>query len=532
MSYKKIFQGVEKLDSIEESATADQTDAEILTAFESETGRDVSDDGEVIDSIPSQINPLALSQGVQMTGVTSGSNGIQIANNDDINFGTGDFSLVWVGSLPDWTPSTGYFLLTKDAGNANGYGLYIRGGGKLSIYMNNVSLANASTIVNTIPDGDCAVIVCVCVRETATTAGSMTYYVNDVKLGDTITLAAETPTTVSNISILYTAGTHASRTASTTLATYTYNRALDADDVSYLYKYGVHPADRWGSMTSLATGNNYTFSDDVANATEFNSTYTVQVTSAITATVASNVLAIVSGGIGKKGLTFTDFTTNSQVRVNFNITAISETWYLYDYDGANLIVLDTITSVGVYDAVLTFSGGYGLRLFTETLGGSITIDGSTGFNIIPLGATLALEPENIQLSPGQWLDAANNHHAKLPEEGTSLIRPQSDGEIRWTNTWAASSAGQYLGGINEDIFPSDKIRIEWISIQTATTGVNITIGDQTDTDRYVESVALAEEMDISSPAHRNHDGTNLKLVITPSGTYTGSITTVIKYTLI
>ena len=42
-----------KLDGIEAGATADQTDAEILSAFETETGRDVSADGTKLDGIES-----------------------------------------------------------------------------------------------------------------------------------------------------------------------------------------------------------------------------------------------------------------------------------------------------------------------------------------------------------------------------------------------------------------------------------------------------------------------------------------------
>jgi len=153
------------------------------------------------------------------------------------------------------------------------------------------------------------------------------------------------------------------------------------------------------------------------------------------------------------------------------------------------------------------------------------------FSVKSIGCTLQLESENLQPVPGQWLEP-NGHHAKLPAAGCTLMQPERDGLIEWTNTWSASSAGQYVGGINENIFPSDNIRIEWIRFETETTGVNITLGDQSDTDRYVESVALENELDVSSPAKRNHDGTNLKLVITPSGSYTGSIKTTVKYTLV
>jgi hypothetical protein len=40
------------------------------------------------------INPKDMSQGVHMTYAASGSSGIQVVDNDNINFGTGDFTNV------------------------------------------------------------------------------------------------------------------------------------------------------------------------------------------------------------------------------------------------------------------------------------------------------------------------------------------------------------------------------------------------------------------------------------------------------
>src|SRR6056297_3128839 len=67
-------------------------------------------DGGAIEQITAPVkNPLALSQAIHMTAADSGSNGIQVANNDDINFGTGDFTLVWKGSVPDWGENAYFF---------------------------------------------------------------------------------------------------------------------------------------------------------------------------------------------------------------------------------------------------------------------------------------------------------------------------------------------------------------------------------------------------------------------------------------
>jgi hypothetical protein len=148
--------------------------------------------------------------------------------------------------------------------------------------------------------------------------------------------------------------------------------------------------------------------------------------------------------------------------------------------------------------------------------------------VTPAGATAAYLPENIQPVPGQWLDASSNKlHALMPAAGCTLMRPENEFEIRWTNTWAGTSEMQYIGGTNQAVLPEGNIRIEYITITCTATGVSITIGDGSDADRFVTSTALADYLDISSPTKRNHDGTNRDMTITPSGAYTGSITTTV-----
>ncbi len=63
------------------------------------------------------------------------------------------------------------------------------------------------------------------------------------------------------------------------------------------------------------------------------------------------------------------------------------------------------------------------------------------------------------------------------------------------------------------------------------TGVNVILGDGSDGDRWVASEALATYLDCTV-ANRNHDGTNRKIVIDPDANYTGSITTIFKYTIL
>jgi hypothetical protein len=110
----------------------------------------------------------------------------------------------------------------------------------------------------------------------------------------------------------------------------------------------------------------------------------------------------------------------------------------------------------------------------------------------------------------------------MPAVGATLTRPKKDYEIRWTHTWTGSSETQYVGGINENILPSDNIRFDSGTLVCTATGVNITMGDGSDVDRFVTATALSSYLDLTF-ATRYHDGANRKLTITPSGTFTGSI---------
>jgi len=79
----------------------------------------------VQSQIANNNNPTAIAQSINMTAASSGSNGIQIADNANIDFGTGNFTLHWEGSLPDWTSSVNQYFIFKHAANV-GYWLTYR----------------------------------------------------------------------------------------------------------------------------------------------------------------------------------------------------------------------------------------------------------------------------------------------------------------------------------------------------------------------------------------------------------------------
>src|SRR5690554_5807387 len=96
-----------------------------------------------------------------------------------------------------------------------------------------------------------------------------------------------------------------------------------------------------------------------------------------------------------------------------------------------------------------------------------------------LGNTLGLEPETITHT--QWLDSSGHgHHALLPEEGATLLRPKSHGEIRWTNTWKNTHEAQYVGGANQDILPLNAYITDIIGVIEGEAITDIIVGDDSD----------------------------------------------------
>jgi hypothetical protein len=192
--------------------------------------------------------------GVTLTYAASGSSGITVADDPDIDFGTGNFTLVWRGSLPDWTPvQTNIF--GKYSAGGEGYALWMQDAnpGILKVYVHTTNYV--STVTHSITDGVVAEIAAVVIRETASVAGSVTIYVDGVQLGEVVVIGAAAPDSVDNTDPLYVCGERSGiRYASTTQFAATFNRALTAAEVLDLYRNGINYADKWGSQTVLTSG--------------------------------------------------------------------------------------------------------------------------------------------------------------------------------------------------------------------------------------------------------------------------------------
>lgn len=463
-------------------------------------------------------NPLAFAQGVNLT-AGSGSTGIAVADDDDIDFGTGNFTLVWKGSLPDWTPVTYPPLIEKYQDDANRwiFGVYAGTG----LYFHYYKTGSATLTVNpaiTLPtDGTVGMVCAVITRETAAVAGSVEFYVNGL-LKATSVLFAGAPPDISNIGSVYISGTNAVRNASTTHFAATFNRALSAAEVLDLYRNGINAADKWGSQVSIITGNDSTF----AGASNWANVD-------INAYDETGDLTITANAIGQYctlPVANAPMVAGKKYRLVFDVANLVSTWTIKDFGGTQTI--GTINAAGTGQSIeFTASTSGGLRIVSNAADSSADID---NVYLYQIGVTLALEPEGIQPSPGQWLDSSSNKlHAMQPAAGSSLVRLKNEFEFRWTNVWTASSAAQYIGGLNQVILTAKHFITSIVSRATVITDVeNVTIGDGSDVDYYVTAIAPTAAPIIHTLAKNLNDGTNLKLVVTPAAEATMTIEFIVK----
>ena len=474
---------------------------------------------DVAAKVAVDVNPKAMSQGVAMTYAASGSSGITVADNDNIDFGTGNFTLVWKGSLPDWTPSVDTGVITKWISGGTDYEFDATTSGKLACYIG-TSTQRLSTTVHSLLDKTVHEITAVVVRETSGADGSVNFYVDGFLLGNAVTLPAGVPVALNSATPFMVCGYSVNRYASTTNFAATFNRALTAAEVLDLYRNGIAEADKWGSQTvknvsacenSLAAPYE-TF--DGASATGFH------VVSDGTGFAAAGTADEIVFLLNKNYTAEFDYVKTS----GLNPTMRADSGFL-----ASQIAEQTVLSGdGHYIIKFTIKEAATGRIvfYNNSTASEYTI---SNLSIKETGATLALEPEGIQPAPGQWLDSSSNKlHAMQPAAGSSLTRPKKDFEYRWTNTWTASSAAQYVGGLNQAVLSADHFITDIITQATETTGVeNLELGDGSAVAKFVAAFTPSATRTKQTVAAQN-DGTNLKLVYTPAAAATMTVETIIR----
>jgi hypothetical protein len=185
-------------------------------------------------------------------------------------------------------------------------------------------------------------------------------------------------------------------------------------------------------------------------------------------------------------------------------------------------------------AVLSFPSGRIAATTTMTVGPTLntgifwsavptgTVFYVKGMVTKQIGNTVNLSPTGIQLAPGQWLDSSGNKsHVHLPD-GTRLLNPATQGQVRGTNTWSASDTLQYVNGVNSNILPNNVILTLYAK---ATVSGTFDLGDGSDQDRYGAGVTIGTTWAPVTTLLPTHDGTNRKLTVKPTASYSGTVET-------
>lgn len=402
----------------------------------------------VKSQIANDCNAHQHAQSVTLTYAASGSTGITVADNSNIDFGTSDFSLAWEGSLPDWTPSAVAYLINKNLDASAGYRLALNTNGTVVIYLYRGSATSySSTASPAFTDGTSHVISASIQRETASIAGSISFYVDGIQLGAAVAIPVSDTgagNTIDNSALVYISGISGTRQACTCKSALTYNRALSAADVLDLYRNGINFADKWGSQTNNVTGTNADFS----GAGNWLPNTDITLTTAYDSGDAGHATCLRIQGSGA-GLTnwkgaylaaaYQGFVADKRQRVKFNYK-----WVINNSGGGMVYFGASGPQSNTFPVTSGWANYNGVATVTGVETVSVTSGGNSAFELLiddfevyDAGATLALESEGIQ--PNQWHDSANNLHAAYPTAGASLTRWKETGLYEWTTAITADT---------------------------------------------------------------------------------------------
>ncbi len=416
-------------------------------------------------------------QGVALTAAASGSSGITAADNDNIDFGTGNFTLVWKGSLPNWTLAS-QGLVQKYSGAQIGWTLYNATDNKIYALLDYRGLGGSykeliGTVVMGCINNAAAEIVLSITKQTASVAGNAALYVNGVFI-ENIAIGAATVYSVSNAESLYVMGTDAVRTAGTVHHAILYNRALTAAEELDRYRNGValkhfdptgvSPASQTAQTSgTLVVGKEYTIdnwitNDDFTNVGGTNVDGTIFVATGTTPTTWTN-----SSSLRRTGATFMmlpeglhedrprDSSGNNLTvaypATGWNLTRppAKKTMQPTPTDGSTGAV--TVTIAMILNGIITGNPS-AARAYTLETGAtsdawpSLAIDSEHEWSIINTNATYAIT-----------LTAASGHTIA----GTATVSPSESAKFKTRKT-AASTFVTYreAGGNDEAVAMSSK----------------------------------------------------------------------------
>lgn len=420
---------------------------------------------------------------VYTTYAASDSSALAVADNDNINFGVGNFTLVWKGALPDWTPGALTFLINKYS--TAGYQLYVSSANKISLYLKGaggVLLSWSATSAVPFADGTEHEIVVVVTRETALVAGAIDLYY-DGAFVETASISAGAGGSLDATTNLYIAGAAALRTASRTSAVYLFNRALTAAEVLSLYQNGIAEADKWGSQTAVYTSD-FSAGADGWTTTAPNVVFTGNTDGIggednwlkIEKTVSSGRMYFrkATGAIRNKKYRYTGKVNNpagsaiTHIRLNTaSGLAVTSPVSVAIPAGATTIVAFEILNNDVGGGRFELEPSNASGVAESISPGQVLYCKS--FIAIPIGATLALEPAGIGVT--DWQDSStNNLDASYPAQGAypvnlySIVDAPGGEERNWHNVDEGFDPAQttIYDAIIDDLIPIDIYNISTV----------------------------------------------------------------------
>jgi len=372
----------------------------------------------VKSQIASTVNSAAIAQGIAMTAAASGSSGIAVADNAQLDMGTSNFSVFCSVSLPDWTPAATVILAQKTDGT-NGWVLSVLATGVLRLTINTTNYD--STAATGLVDGTFGKIEVVVTRESASVAGSVVFYVNGVQLGASVAITAGSPTTVNNAESLYLMGTTAARSAGVVNAFYLLNYAHSAAQALLLYRNGLDFADKFGNFTDIVINGSFAADTDWTKSTGV----TISGGYCHFTSAAANSAVYQSNGLiyGKK------------YRVTFDVANYVEGSFFINLGNLTLGTVNANGSyslIGICGIIPTFFG-------IQASGASSNTFDVTNVTCTEIGATVVLDPAGINLS--NWFDSSfNGLNASYPAVGFSQTREVIDNGKRLPATAVTGSA--------------------------------------------------------------------------------------------
>jgi hypothetical protein len=533
---------------------------------ETGTGALVFGTNPVIDgaTIPARTNPLARAIAVQMTAAASGSNGISALSSTAYDLGTSDATLNWRGSIAsNLSGSEVHRFVGKYQNSDNRWQVtYTPSTRTLAVQVNKTgSLIFLATTVlpvalplNIVFDYHAVII-----RETASSAGSVTFYINGVSVGSAAITAAAT-VDISNTGNLNISGNTLFaplRLPTSTHGAAIYNRALTAAEVLDLSINGPALADRGAGQAaklssdfSAGTGGYSAFGTSTVLAGNQDGVFGEDDALLVTTTSgANNAFSRTSGNIslvaGERwrmrfraavsslnvGPIFVRLTNNdSSGTTNYSGLSApqqispSDTWA--EYEIAFTVAATTNTGGRIY--LTTDSSGLSA--------GNRPADGNLVYfkdiRWVKLGLTSELIASNAQSNTGQIFDTSGNkNHALLPASGATIVgaNPARSRQVRSRHQWTATNELQYLTGVNQEVLPPSAA-IEFIDI-FSDASLDVNIGNGTTATQYASAASLVAGWNRVTLANF-YAGTTVatrKLTVTPTSSATAVLDFVVTY---